>query len=570
MDYYITGIGTLLAIMTLLGVSFNLLMGYSGLFSIAHGAYFGLGAYVAGILMRDFHWEFLGALLAAFLICAILSLLLGLAAGRVADIQFVILTLAVQVGLVELFNNLPMTGGPGGLPGIPQASVFGVVLDKWLLLASAWLVLGVVAVLLFQLLRSPFGRAMRSSRDDALAARSIGKETRWIKIRAFILSSGIAGIAGGFMAVAFRYITPTDFTMDRSIQVLSIAILGGLGTFFGPYVGAAIVVLVPQALTFLEVPSSITGPLNILIFSVMVLLFLRFRPQGILGSRSARRPPPARDRTNENARFAENPSGSKVGSPLEGEILSAKDVSISFGGLRAVRNVSLEIYPGEITGLVGPNGAGKTTLFNILSGLLSPDEGQVFYGDREITRLSLERLARSGLVRSFQDVRLFQNMTCRDNVLVAMTPPRLERVLPYWSPKRDGHRESDRAARADDLLAYLGLASQADAIAGELSYAEQKLLMIGRLLATDASCYLFDEPMSGLDADGRARVLELLRRTAERGATVCLIEHSLDVMKQVCSRIAFLAEGELVRVGPTEEIIGDTELSRIYFGSDHA
>ncbi len=266
------------------------------------------------------------------------------------------------------------------------------------------------------------------------------------------------------------------------------------------------------------------------------------------------------------------PVGAQADLPVAGtheaRTLRCDNVSIAFGGLTAVDGVSLTLRPGAITGLVGPNGAGKTTLFNILSGLLTPDTGSVHFGSADITRRSLDARARDGIVRSFQEMRLFDGMTAKENVLLGMTPLADERLIPVQrNPLQRRRAEKERQQKADDLLAYLGIGHQAQTLAGDLSYAEQKLLMMGRLLGTDADCYLLDEPMSGLDAAGRERIMKLLQETVARGATICLVEHSLDVIRNVCSWVAFLADGALVKEGPTEEITNDRELAAMYFGT---
>jgi branched-chain amino acid transport system permease protein len=578
-SYYLNNVASLLAIFILLGLSFNLLMGYAGLFSVAHGAFFGIGAYTTGILMRDHEWAFLPAALAAFLLCGLISLILGMASSRVTDIYLVIVTLAFQVAAVEVFSNLDITGGAGGLVGIPRPTVFGYELNSQEVILLIWMVTIVATVLLRFLVRSPFGRTLEALREDELAARSLGKATAATKIKAFALSSAIAGVAGGLLAVHLRYISPAEFTLDRSVEILSLAIIGGLAAFWGPYVGAAVVVLVPQALSFMALPDSVIGAVNGLLFSLLVLLFLRFRPQGLAGRKRRSTKPRAGRGTSSATPEAESEEGAGDGArtgiapgALEGvgaastRELRCEGVSISFGGLRAVNDVSLVLRPGVITGLVGPNGAGKTTLFNLLSGHLTPETGRVHFGDREITRMSLDARARAGIVRSFQDIRLFTGLSCRDNLLVALTPREDERMFPVQRLFGVRSGEENRRTRADRMLAHLGLAHAADTLAGDLSYAEQKLLMIGRLLATDAECYLLDEPMSGLDTAGRDGILQLLRETAAAGATICLVEHSLDVMNKVCSRIAFLADGALVREGTTQEITQDKELATIYFG----
>lgn len=585
--YYLNNLLALLAIFAILGMSFNLLMGYAGQFSVAHGAFFGQGAYTTGILMRDYEWSFLPAMGASFLLAGLVSVIIGVAAQRVTDVYLVILTLAWQVAAVELFHNLEITGGAGGLIGIPRADIFGFELaGPEQLIVLAWVVAGLIFLLIRYMIRSPFGRTLPALREDEIAARSLGKPTANIKIKAFVISSSLAGVAGSLFAVHIRFISPAEFDIHRSIEVLSLAIIGGLATLIGPVIGAAFVVLIPELLGYLDLPNTLVGAVNSFLFSALVLVFLRFRPQGLAGRRPT---------TSANSHLGdvipgppqameeESTSGAQVHEPMppvgvdeahlpvsshEAPRLRCENVSIAFGGLTAVDGVTLSLRPGAITGLVGPNGAGKTTLFNILSGLLSPDSGSVHFGAADITRNSLDARARDGIVRSFQEMRLFDGMTAKENILLGMTPLTDERVLPLQRNALNRRRaERDRQREADDLLRYLGIGHQADALAGDLSYAEQKLLMMGRLLATDADCYLLDEPMSGLDADGRQRIMQLLQDTVARGATICLVEHSLDVIRTVCSWVAFLGDGALVKEGPTEEITNDRELVAMYFGN---
>jgi branched-chain amino acid transport system permease protein len=571
MSFYLSNLVALLAIFVVLGMSFNVLMGNAGLFSIAHGAFFGLGAYSTGLLMRDHGWSFVPALLASAAICALVSMAVGIAARRVTDVYLVILTLAFQVGAIEIIRNSETTGGAGGLIGIPRPDLFGAVLVTPAQVAGlAVVVCLLIAAGLRAVTRSPFGRSLEALREDELAARSLGKATPMAKIKVFALSSALAGVAGALFAVQVRYISTADFGLDRSIEVLSLTIIGGLAVWWGPFVGAAVVLLVPEALTYLDLPDTLVGAVKGFAFSLLLLAFLLFRPQGIAGRRrkSAATAPAAAAVVPRPRDPAASPPPPPPVEASGGPVLRCEGVSIAFGGLRAVDDVTLSLRPGSITGLVGPNGAGKTTLFNLLSGLLVPDTGRVFYGEDDVTRASLDSRARRGIVRSFQEMRLFDGMTARQNLLLSLTPKGDERLFTPGVLLGGRHAaERARRARADEMLEYLGIAHHAETLAGDMSYAEQKLLMMGRLLATKADCYLLDEPMSGLDAAGRERILALLRDTVAQGATICLVEHSLDVIRNVCSWVVFLADGALVKEGPTAEITGDRELAAMYFGT---
>jgi branched-chain amino acid transport system permease protein len=598
MSFYLTGLLVLLPIFIILGVSFNLLLGYGGLLSVSHAGFFGVGAYATALLTKEHGLEFVPAVVIGAALAAVCSIPVGWAAGRLADEFLFIATIALQTLIVELLNNLRVTGRSYGLPGIPRPVIFGYEFETAMSLAVlSWAVCTVLVLIGYRSVRSPFGRVLEALREDVPAARSLGKRALRTKVSVFAFSAAMAAVAGGLFAVYLRFISPVEFTIDRSVQILSIAIIGGLGVYWGPYVGALFVVTLPQVLTFFDISPSVAGPVNGIIYSLVVLLILMFRPQGLLGTSASgfmRRQVPLDSSASPSVGLSDShetspsatvpdivePAGSQRTLQVLKELRDRSGRSVDevrtlrcdhltkrFGGLTAVDDVSLEILPGRITGLVGPNGAGKTTVFNLLSGALTPDAGQVTFGGTDITGLSLEQRANLGVVRSFQEVRLFGGMNVIDNVRVGITTPRDESLFAQYRPSSFRPSiEHGREQTAIELLEYLGLEDQLEVIADDLSYAEQKLLMIGRLLATGADCYLLDEPMSGLDPSARERVSALLTDMVASGATICLVEHSMQVIRSVCSWVAFLDEGKLLTEGEPDELMADRTLATIYFG----
>ncbi|WP_456697667.1 branched-chain amino acid ABC transporter ATP-binding protein/permease [Aeromicrobium sp. P5_D10] len=584
MSYYLTSLMGLLPIFIILGISFNLLLGYGGLLSVSHGGFFGIGAYATAILIKDHQLEFLPAVFAGALLAGVMSLSVGYAAGRLSDEFLFIVTIAVQVALVELFNNLELTGRSAGIAGIPRPTVFGMQLDSNLKVAIlSWIFCLVVAVVCWRVVRSPYGRLLKSLREDVPAARSLGKRALWTKVTVFAFSSAIAGIAGGLYAVHTLYISPLEFTLDRSVEILSITIIGGMAAYWGPFLGAAVVLALPEALSFANIPDSVAGPINGLIYTLAVLLLLIYRPRGLLGRdpvveaqrNAARRDARTGARSSDRADDASEVSAASLLAAVRGpgaeapalKSLRSEGIGIAFGGLKAVDDVTLEIRPGQITALVGPNGAGKTTVFNLLSGALKSDTGRTFYGDQDITRLSIERRAQLGVVRSFQEVRLFEGMTVQENIHVAVTDIRHESLIAQFSPRALKGGDDVDEQRAEQILRSLGLFDKRHMLAKDLSYAEQKMLMMGRLLATGASCYLLDEPMSGLDQAARAQLSELLRQIVSDGSTsICIVEHSMQVVREVASWVMFLDRGRLLTEGTPSEVMENPELTAIYFG----
>jgi branched-chain amino acid transport system permease protein len=249
-------------------------------------------------------------------------------------------------------------------------------------------------------------------------------------------------------------------------------------------------------------------------------------------------------------------------------LLELTRVSKHFGGIQAVRDLTFRLVPGRVTGLVGPNGAGKTTMFNLVTGFLSADSGSIRYRDRDITNWPPYQISRVGIARSFQDVRIFPRMSVLDNVMVAAQDQAGERVMQATLGLRRVARE-ERLNRERSLgyLEFVGLAGKTRVFAQSLSYSEQKLLALARMLATEADCLLLDEPMAGLDPGTRHRINQLIRELVPRGKTICLIEHNLDVVQEACDWLVFLDQGQVVAEGLPSDIVGHPALAEIYFGA---
>jgi len=239
-----------------------------------------------------------------------------------------------------------------------------------------------------------------------------------------------------------------------------------------------------------------------------------------------------------------------------------------FGGLRAVDNVSLKLDKGRIYGLVGPNGAGKTTLFNLMTGFLKPTKGEVYYKSIRITDMPPHKVVRLGVARTFQNVRIFPNLTALDHIMAAyqnqVGEGALGSIFKRWGTSEKANRE-----RAMDLLGILGLKKRANDYAEDLSYPEQKILALSRMLATGAELLLVDEPTSGLDQPSFKGMLAFLRdQVQNHGKTVCVVEHNLDLIRELCDWVFFLHYGELIAAGTVSEILKRQDLAEIYFGKE--
>jgi len=266
-------------------MSLNLLIGYGGLFQLAHAAYYGIGAYTTALLMVTLGWGFIPAIICSIIITGCLSFLVSIPAWRFRSDYFVMLSLAVQVTIYSLLYNLTgLTNGPFGITGIPKPTILGYKIDT---LPNMFILSTVIAIvcgiILFILLRSPWGKALKAMRDDELAARGLGKNTRLFKLQAFLIACSMVALAGGLYATYISYIDPTSFTLDESILMLSMVVVGGTGNFRGPIVGALILIAIPEILRFVHIPDAFAANIRLLIYGLLIVTMAHFRPQGLAG-----------------------------------------------------------------------------------------------------------------------------------------------------------------------------------------------------------------------------------------------------------------------------------------------
>ena len=553
---YVLHVLVMVSLYAILASSFNLLIGYAGLFALSHAAFFGVGAYATAILAAKLGIPFPWPLCAGVVVTALLGVVIALPALRIGGDYLVIVTLALQVIVSAiLINWTDLTGGTDGIRAIPRVVLFGVSLDtpgKFLPLALA--VAAVCFAIAWRLGASPFGRALKAMRENEAAAQAIGKNVVAMKLSVFAIAAALASVAGSLYAHYVTFVSAESFTVELTIYLLAMVILGGTGNLFGSIVGAVILAVLPELLKFVDMPSDIADKVRQMLYGLLLILILRLRPQGLLpefASAHHYRAPPERPPVDTQVAAA----------ALEGRGLARR-----FGGIVAVSGLEITLEPGRITGLIGPNGAGKTTAFNLLTGFLQPNEGEVRYRGRSLNGLKPHQIVRLGVARSFQDLKLFTALTVLENVLVALPRQRGDHLPSvYFAPWSVRKEERENLGRAMGILEFVGLAGRAADLAADLSYAEEKLLVVARLLATGAEALLFDEPLSGLAPNALAKVFPIFKQLAASGRTLCIIEHNLDVIRELCSQVVFLDEGRKLAEGTPEELMRDPELSERYF-----
>jgi len=426
--------------------------------------------------------------------------------------------------------------------------------------------------------RSPFGRTLKAIRENDKGAQSLGKNVFRSKLTVFAVSSALAGVAGGLYAPFQQFINPFSFSLWQSIMALVIVVVGGAGSYWGAIIGALVLVSLPEALRFIPITSGITAQIRELVFGFALLMVLFFRPQGILGEYSFGAVRTAKNDETKQRKLAEfedqvllsyinNSPNKKCETNPDSVILQVTNLSKSFGGIEAIRNMSFKLKPREIVGVIGANGAGKSTLFNLICGFTKADEGAVYFKGQNITENKPHENARLGIGRSFQNLHIFSRLSVLDNIIVALqTPGDDENILGIFSPKTVLRNRQNRQ-HGLQFLEAVGLADQANELAENLSYADQKLVILARLLAMKSELLLLDELGAGLDPQSMQSLASLIRKIPSAGVDVCLVEHSLDFVRQTVDKILFLDQGQLIAEGSTEEITHDPKLTQMYFGS---
>ena len=411
-----------------------------------------------------------------------------------------------------------------------------------------------------RLASSPFARAVRAMRENEAAAQAIGKNIVAIKLAVFAFSAGLAAIAGGLYAHYISFVSAETFTLDVTIYVLAMVILGGTGNLWGSVLGAVILTALPELLKFVALPPDIADKSRQILYGLALIAMLLLRPQGLL--------PEIPTRRRRILATAAVPAPLGATAPADGAVtVEGRGLLRRFGGIVAVSGLDIELRRGRIVGLIGPNGAGKTTAFNLLTGFLRPDEGDVRLNGTPLAGLRPHEIARLGMARSFQDLKLFAHMTVLDNVMVALPRQKGDSLLyVYFAPWIVAAEERANRERALAVLAFVGLADKAGETAENLSYAEEKLLAIARLVATGAEVLLFDEPLSGLAPNTLEAIFPIIRRLADSGKTICIIEHNLDVIRGLCDTAVFLDEGKKLAEDLPERLIADPALAARYFG----
>ena len=549
---------TLVLIWAAFGLSWNLLSGYTGLISFGHAAFFGLGAYTTAL--GQIHFDLSPWLLIpiATVLGGIAGLLIGYPTFRLRSHYFALAMLAYPLALLYVFEwlgyqevTLPMKR--------ETAAAYMQFSDPraYTLLALGMVV--VIVVLTRMIERSRFGMALMAIKQNEAAAEAAGIDTLAWKLRAIALSGAIAAAVGAFYAVVLLVVTPISvFGMLVSAQALTVAMFGGVGTVWGPLIGAAVLVPTAEILNA-ELGARLPGIQGV-IFGFAIVIVILVAPEGVFWKvrDSVRRRWPALFKPVTHAMITASPAPAATVAALspapsaDDIILSVRGLSKSFGGLKAVQDVSFQVHKGAILGIIGPNGAGKTTAFNLLNGFMKPDAGEMRFSGVDMVGQKPHALCKAGVGRTFQIMRPFPRMSVEDNVMVGAYV----------------HAKTDQDARqfAVDAVSRVGLADIADRVAGELTTKQLRLMELARALAGQPHILLLDETLAGLGQTEVGDIVSVIRRLAKEGITIVIIEHTMHAMVRLVDRFVVLDHGMVLAEGEPETITRDPRVIEAYLG----
>jgi ABC-type branched-subunit amino acid transport system ATPase component/ABC-type branched-subunit amino acid transport system permease subunit len=557
-DRYYQLMFTLILIWAIVGVAWNIFSGYSGLLSFGHAAFFGVGAYTVALLMVHFNISPWFGLIAASITGALTGILIGIPTFRLRGHYFALAMLACPLALLYVFEWLGFQEVTLPLKRENALAFMQFADQRLYVLVAMALLVGALLVNL-ALVRSRLGMSLLAIKQNEAAAMAAGVNPLPLKYIAIAVSGALTAIAGGLYAVVLLIVTPTAvFGMLSSAQALIVTLFGGIATIAGPVIGALVLIPLGEIL-HAELGSRFPGIQGV-VFGAAIILVVLTAPEGIwpwLRSRQRKvEQAPLAPLNLDIQPFVRTASpasrASSVSTIAPQKIMSASNITVKYGGLFALKEVSFDVYRGEILGIIGPNGAGKTTLFNTLNGFVKPETGAWSIDGNSLTGLTAFEICRAGIGRTFQVVRPFSRMTVIDSVVIATF---------FAQPNREA-----AYVMAQKAIEQVGLKERASALVAGLTTVELRLMELARALAPRPKVLLLDEILAGLGSNETEHVLKVVEAIRQTGMTVIIIEHTMHAMVRLADRMVVLNHGAVCAQGDPREVTNDPLVIEAYLG----
>jgi len=563
---YALGAAITVGTMAIATVGFVLLLGYARQLAIGQAAFCTIGGYGSALLVIRAQWDPFVAMIAAMGVSMTVAYLVGRPILKLHGFVLAMASLALQLILGFVATEWSeLTGGAIGLSGVPRFAILGwQVGGDRALFYVVWCAVALAVLAGLNVDRSRIGRELRAIASSERAASSIGIDLGQAKVQMFVLSAGMASIAGSLTVHYLRLMEPGVFGFQYSLNIITAVVIGGLGSIWGGVLGAGIIIGLREALRLTSQPSFegvVMGALTI----VILLLF----PRGVAGGiadlyRIATRR--VSDATEKRATAAPGDAFRDLAG--DDSILTLDRVARRFGNLVAVDKVGFTVARGSITALIGPNGAGKTTLLNMISGDQPLNGGEIRFNGARIDRLSAHRVARRGIARTFQNLELFDTMTVAENVMCGRTRHAGTNVAAIVARLPGvGREERKMSEEAERWLAFVGLGDAGARWPNTLAFGHQRLVELARSLALEPDLLLLDEPASGLNDSETEQLADLILRIRARGITILLVEHDIRLVMGLADHVVVMNHGEKIAEGAPAMVRADKLVLSAYLGA---